>query len=83
MKVILLTHPGKNYEPPITQWIESAIKQSRNQQAGMSLLTLNSTSGFKEYKSFRDFFSDDSATNFVVIVTELGWEDGGYFSTGY
>lgn len=83
MKVILLTHPGKNYEPPITQWIESAIKQSRNQQAGMSLLTLNSTSGFKEYKSFRDFFSDDSATNFVVIVPELGWEDGGSFSTGY
>jgi CheY-like chemotaxis protein len=83
MKVILLTHPGKNYEKPITQWIESAIKQSRNQQEGEPLLTLKSTADFKRIKSFREFFSDDSSTNFVVIVPELGWEDGGSFSTGY
>ena len=83
MKVILLTHPGQNYETPIKQWIESAIKQSRNQQEGVPLLTLKSTADFKRVKSFREFFSDDSSTNFVVIVPELGWEDGGSFSTGY
>ncbi len=83
MKVILLTHPDKNYELPITQWIESAIKQSRNHQEEKPLLTLKGTADFMGYKSFREFFSDDSATNFVVIVPELGWEDGGSFFAGY
>ena len=73
MKVILLTRPDKNYELPITQWIESAIKQSRNHQEEKPLLTLKGTADFMGYKSFREFFSDDSATNFVVIVPELGW----------
>ena len=83
MKVLLLTNPGKQYEEPIQKWIQSAIDQSRNQQEDNQLLILKSASDFKGYKSFREFFCDDSATNFVVVVPELNWNDSGFFSSGY